>query len=108
MVIRARTKRRRCVSCESTDNRKLETGGARDRTVDPCQFAGHFPRGCLYADTAEPAVPTPVLNGDVRADVVVIGGGVTGLSTALHLAERGARVVLLEAEVPGWGVLEQS
>jgi glycine/D-amino acid oxidase-like deaminating enzyme len=57
----------------------------------------------LYQDTAEPAIPTPALNGDARADVAVIGGGVTGLSTALHLAEQGARVVLLEAEQPGWG-----
>jgi glycine/D-amino acid oxidase-like deaminating enzyme len=57
----------------------------------------------LYLDTAEPAVPTPRLDGDVRADVAVVGGGVTGLSTALHLAEQGARVVLLEAEEPGWG-----
>ena len=36
-------------------------------------------------------------------DVVVVGGGVTGLSTALHLAELGAKVVLLEAEEPGCG-----
>jgi glycine/D-amino acid oxidase-like deaminating enzyme len=57
----------------------------------------------LYQDTAEPAVPTPALSGDVRTDVVVVGGGVTGLSTALHLAEQGAQVVLLEAEEPGWG-----
>jgi glycine/D-amino acid oxidase-like deaminating enzyme len=57
----------------------------------------------LYQDTAEPATPTPALDGDVRTDVVVVGGGVTGLSTALHLAERGAGVVLLEAEEPGWG-----
>jgi glycine/D-amino acid oxidase-like deaminating enzyme len=57
----------------------------------------------LYQDTAEPAIPTPPLDGDVRTDVVVVGGGITGLSTALHLAERGARVVLLEAEEPGWG-----
>jgi glycine/D-amino acid oxidase-like deaminating enzyme len=57
----------------------------------------------LYQDTAEPAIPTPALDGDVRTDVVVVGGGVTGLSTALHLAERGAGVVLLEAEEPGWG-----
>ncbi len=46
---------------------------------------------------------TPALDVDVRADVVVVGGGFTGLSTALHLAEAGARVVLLEAEEPGWG-----
>ena len=57
----------------------------------------------LYLDTAESAVPTPRLDGDVRADVAVVGGGVTGLSTALHLAQHGARVVLLEAGEPGWG-----
>jgi glycine/D-amino acid oxidase-like deaminating enzyme len=57
----------------------------------------------LYRDTAEPADPTPPLEARVRADVVVVGGGFTGLSTALHLAERGAAVVLLEAEEPGWG-----
>src|SRR5258708_11256538 len=57
----------------------------------------------LYQDAAEPATPTPALDGDVRTDVVVIGGGITGLSTALHLAEQGAKVVLLEAEEPGWG-----
>jgi glycine/D-amino acid oxidase-like deaminating enzyme len=61
----------------------------------------HMPN--LYQDTAEPAIPTPALDGDVQADVVVVGGGITGLSTALHLAERGAKVVLLEAEEPGWG-----
>ena len=57
----------------------------------------------LYHDTAVPAAPTRPLDGDVRADVVVVGGGITGLSTALHLAELGAKVVLLEAEEPGWG-----
>jgi glycine/D-amino acid oxidase-like deaminating enzyme len=57
----------------------------------------------LYRDTAEPAAATPPLDGDIRADVAVVGGGFTGLSTALHLAEKGARVVLLEAEEPGWG-----
>jgi glycine/D-amino acid oxidase-like deaminating enzyme len=57
----------------------------------------------LYRETAAPAVPTPPLDGDSRADVAVVGGGFTGLSTALHLAEKGARVVLLEAEEPGWG-----
>jgi glycine/D-amino acid oxidase-like deaminating enzyme len=57
----------------------------------------------LYQDTAEPATPAPALDGDVRADVAVVGGGFTGLSTALHLAEQGVKVVLLEAEEPGWG-----
>ena len=57
----------------------------------------------LYQDTAEPAIPAPPLDGDAHADAAVIGGGITGLSTALHLAEQGARVVLLEAQEPGWG-----
>jgi glycine/D-amino acid oxidase-like deaminating enzyme len=57
----------------------------------------------LYQDIAEPAMPTPGLDADVRCDVVVVGGGITGLSTALHVAERGAKVVVLEAEEPGWG-----
>ncbi len=57
----------------------------------------------LYQDTAEPAVPTPPLDGDIRSDVVVVGAGFTGLSTALHLAEKGAKVVVLEAEEPGYG-----
>jgi glycine/D-amino acid oxidase-like deaminating enzyme len=57
----------------------------------------------LYQETAEPAIPTPTLDGDVQTDVVVVGGGITGLSTALHLAERGAGVVVLEAAEPGWG-----
>lgn len=43
------------------------------------------------------------LAGQHRADICVIGGGFTGLSTALHTALAGADVVLLEAAEPGWG-----
>lgn len=57
----------------------------------------------LWAATAPPAPDTPALQGGERADVCVVGGGYTGLSTALHLAERGADVVLLEAEQIGHG-----
>jgi len=57
----------------------------------------------LYADTAVPALPTPPLEEDARADVIVVGGGFTGLSAALHLADKGAKVLVLEAESPGWG-----
>jgi glycine/D-amino acid oxidase-like deaminating enzyme len=47
--------------------------------------------------------PAPALDGDVSADVVVIGGGYTGLWTAWQLQLRGAKVVLLEAELCGHG-----
>jgi len=52
--------------------------------------------------------PRPALAGSVDADVCVVGGGIAGCSTALHLAERGYRVVLLEAEVIGWGASGRS
>jgi glycine/D-amino acid oxidase-like deaminating enzyme len=57
----------------------------------------------LYAATARPAPATPPLDGDRSVSVVIIGGGFTGLSTALHLAERGVEAVVLEANEPGWG-----
>ena len=55
-----------------------------------------------WSRTATPLKPFPRLDRDVSTDVVVIGGGYTGLSAALHAAEGGASVVLLEAEQPGW------
>src|SRR5574337_15482 len=43
------------------------------------------------------------LQSDIDADVVVIGAGLTGAATALHLAERKLNVVVLEARQPAWG-----
>ena len=57
----------------------------------------------LWEKTAPPAPETRPLQGDVTADVVIVGGGYTGLSAALHLAEEGTRVVLLEAKEIGFG-----
>ena len=57
----------------------------------------------LWEKTAPPAPLTTALTGDVTADVVIVGGGYTGLSAALHLAEAGTRVVLLEAREIGFG-----
>ena len=45
----------------------------------------------------------PVLEGELQADVCVVGGGFTGLNTASELAQRGMSVVLLEARRIGWG-----
>ena len=65
------------------------------------------PRGAWpdswYVESAAPAPDRPALAGSVRADVCVIGAGYCGLSTALHLAEAGASVVVLEAQRAGWG-----
>lgn len=61
------------------------------------------PRSALWSATTAPPPGTPPLTGDRRADAVVIGGGFTGLSAALHLAEADVDTVLLEAEAPGFG-----
>ncbi|HEY0568387.1 MAG TPA: FAD-dependent oxidoreductase, partial [Xanthobacteraceae bacterium] len=59
--------------------------------------------GSLWA-AATPAGPElPELVGRAEADVIVIGGGFTGLSTALHLREAGVDVAIVEAAEPGWG-----
>lgn len=57
----------------------------------------------LWAATAVPGRDFPLLSGELRARTVVVGGGFTGLSSALHLAEAGWDVVLLEANAIGWG-----
>jgi len=56
-----------------------------------------------YVATANPFAPAPKLEGEAEADVVVIGGGYTGLHAALNAAERGFSVILLEAGRIGWG-----
>lgn len=57
----------------------------------------------LYAATANDRVARAPLAGDHRADVCIIGAGYTGLSAALHLAEHGLSVAVVEAERAGWG-----
>ncbi|MEM7239288.1 MAG: FAD-binding oxidoreductase [Pseudomonadota bacterium] len=56
-----------------------------------------------YAATAGEIPDRPALGGEIKADVCVIGGGYAGLSAALHLAEQGVDVVLLDANRVGWG-----
>ena len=56
-----------------------------------------------YAASSVPQPDYPALTGEVTADVCVVGGGFSGLNTALELAERGFSVVLLEARKVAWG-----
>jgi gamma-glutamylputrescine oxidase len=64
--------------------------------------AGQYPAS-YYAATRSDLAPFAQLRGETRADVCVVGGGYTGLSAALHLAQRGYDVVLLEAHRVGFG-----
>lgn len=66
-------------------------------------MAGEEHIDSYYAATANARSDYPSIAGDLTADVCVIGGGYTGLATALHLAERGFSVVVLEANRLGWG-----
>ena len=63
---------------------------------------GQYPQS-WYAHTANHLPVHPTLNEDLSADVCIIGGGYTGLSTALHLAEAGVDCIVLEANRIGWG-----
>ncbi|MGE0595894.1 MAG: NAD(P)/FAD-dependent oxidoreductase [Hyphomonadaceae bacterium] len=56
-----------------------------------------------YVATANPFAAAPPLDEDARADVVVVGGGFTGLSAALHAAKAGFSVILLDAGRIAWG-----
>ncbi|KIN77981.1 NAD(P)/FAD-dependent oxidoreductase [Sulfitobacter mediterraneus] len=63
---------------------------------------GQYPDS-WYAATATPIDRFPTLKGAQRADVCVVGGGYTGLSAALHLAEAGRDVILIDAQRVGFG-----
>ena len=64
-------------------------------------FAEHV--DSWYAASAGAAPSYTSLKGGTDADVCIIGAGYTGLSSAIHLAERGYKVVVLEANRVGWG-----
>lgn len=68
--------------------------------------AGHV--ASWYAASAISFDNRPAVTGTVEADVCVIGGGITGSSAALELAERGFATVLLEARRIGWGASGRS
>lgn len=64
--------------------------------------SSHFPNS-LWIDTAQSLDPSPQLVGDIKADVVIVGAGYTGLRAALVLAEAGTDVVVLDARDVGSG-----
>ena len=59
--------------------------------------------GSYYAATANEVTDCAPLAGEQHTDVCVIGAGFTGVSTALHLVERGFRVAVVESNRIGWG-----
>ncbi|MCQ6256290.1 FAD-binding oxidoreductase [Pseudomonas sp. Q11] len=63
----------------------------------------HSHAASYYAASSLPQPDHPLLQGELVADVCVVGGGFSGLNTAIELAERGMSVVLLEAHKIGWG-----
>ena len=56
-----------------------------------------------YAASANWQTDYPKLEGDISADVVIVGGGFSGVATAVELCERGCKVALIEANRIGWG-----
>lgn len=61
-----------------------------------------------YAASVATIPSQPALTGKVHADVCILGAGITGLSTAIELAEAGYKVVVLEAQRIGWGASGRS
>ncbi len=66
------------------------------------------PADSWYEATARREAPLPALEGDVEADVCIVGAGLAGCSTALHLAQRGYKVVVLESDRIGYGASGRS
>ncbi len=73
------------------------------KRIYPDYTYGNGPRADCWWDETIVAPPWPVLAGEHHTDVAIIGGGFTGMSAALHLAEHGVHATVLEAGTPAWG-----
>jgi glycine/D-amino acid oxidase-like deaminating enzyme len=74
------------------------------RIFSPYAYGQGPVSGNYWAETVpDDALMRPAATGEVKTDVAVIGAGFTGLSAALHLAQAGADVVVVDAQHPGWG-----
>ncbi|KPW42189.1 NAD(P)/FAD-dependent oxidoreductase [Pseudomonas coronafaciens] len=71
------------------------------RVQHPNRDAPHV--ASYYAASSHPQPDHAVLQGELKVDVCVVGGGFSGLNTAIELTERGLSVALLEARKIGWG-----
>ncbi|MGS0730397.1 NAD(P)/FAD-dependent oxidoreductase, partial [Shewanella sp. 0m-11] len=56
-----------------------------------------------YNATINNETDYPELEGEIRVDVVIVGGGFTGVATAIELSEKGFKVAILEANKIAWG-----
>ena len=70
--------------------------------IKPYAGDGSYP-GSYYAESSNLAPERPSLHGSVDTDVCIVGAGYSGLSTGLHLAEKGYKVTIVEGARVGWG-----
>lgn len=73
------------------------------KRIFPPHAYSDAPRQSCYWNATTDTPDYPAARGTISADVAVIGAGFTGLNAALHLAEAGEDVVVLESQTPGWG-----
>lgn len=85
----------------TTNRNRASCTGATQRDNTSSHGTPHV--RSYYAASANPAPERPALKDHESADVCVIGAGFSGISSALSLAERGYRVIVLEAARVGWG-----
>ena len=73
------------------------------RRIYSAHAYGPAPRAQCYWPSTVSVPPFSAASGQITTDVAIIGAGFTGLSAALHLADSGVQVTLLDSNTPGWG-----